>query len=303
MDGNDSEKKIVIVGGTGLVGRKLVKQLRENGHSVKVLTRNPKNENEYFWNPKERKMDESALIGVEILVNVSGDGIADKRWNDKRKKELYESRIGTNEFLFSKIDLMPELKLFVSSSGITCYGFDDSEKIYSENDPFGTDFISTLVKDWEKSADLFAVKCKVAKVRTAIVLDSDGGALAKMLPVINMRFGSPLGSGNQIVPWIHHEDLTRIFIHLMKNDLEGSFNASANCVSNRELTKTIAQVRNKPFWFPAVPAFLLKILFGEMSILLLKGVKVSNEKIKNSGFEFHYTELESALKNVLNPES
>lgn len=292
-------KNILIAGGTGLVGKRLQKELKLQGHSISILSRNPKGENQFFWNPAEGKMDESCLADVHVVINLSGAGIADQRWTDSRKKELHESRIGTNRFLFEKIDKMPKLEQFITSSGINAYGFDNDARIYIENDPFGTDYISQLVKEWEESADLFEEKCKVVKIRTAVVLDENGGALSKMLTPIKMGIGSPLGSGKQIMCWIHAIDLTRLFAHAIDRQLEGAYNAIGGYCSNKEFMKSIAVELNKPFWFPAVPAFTLKMLFGEMAILLLKGIKASNAKILSTDFTFQYSDLKAALKDIL----
>lgn len=292
-------KNILIAGGTGLVGKRLQKELQLLGHSVSILSRSPKGEDQFFWNPAEGKMDESCLGKVQIVINLSGAGIADQRWTDARKKELHESRIGANTFLANQIDKMPKLEQFITSSGINAYGFENAEKVYSENDPFGSDYVSQLVKEWEESADLFSGICKVTKIRTAIVLDANGGALSKMLTPIKFGIGSPLGSGEQFMCWIHSEDLARLFAHVIQHELEGAYNAIGGYCTNKEFMQSISTELKKPFWFPSVPAFALKMLFGEMAILLLKGMKASNEKILSTGFTFKYSNLHDALKNVL----
>ena len=132
-----------------------------------------------------------------------------------------------------------------------------------------------------------------------MVLDSAGGALNKMLPVIKMGIGSPIGSGKQFMPWIHSEDLVRIFAHVIDKQLEGTFNALSGAVTNREFMKTIAKTIKKPFWFPNVPSFVLRTMYGEMSLMLLYGVKASNQKICSTGFEFKFKELDKALQDVL----
>ena len=292
-------KNILIAGGTGLVGSKLVSILKEKGHTVSVLSRNPKVEGQFFWNPAEGKIDESRLKEVQVLINLSGAGIADKRWSTARKKELYQSRIGTNTFLFQKASEMPNLEQFITSSGINAYGFEDPKKWFVEDDSFGKDYISQLVKDWEESADLFQGVCKVAKIRTAVVLAKEGGALQKMLPPVKLGIGSALGAGDQTMCWIHADDLSRLFAHVIEFQLEGAYNALAGTCSNLEFTKNLAKVLQKPFWFPSVPAFMMQLLFGEMSIILLKGLKASNDKIKSTGFDFLYTDVKAALKTVV----
>lgn len=292
-------KNVLIAGGTGLIGRRLQELLAAEGHTVSVLTRKPLKANEYYWDPAKKEIDQKALTDVQVLINLSGAGIADSKWSAARKKELYNSRIGANEFLFAQADKMPLLEQFISSSGINAYGYDDGSREHVESDAFGTDYLSDLVRQWEESADLFRSKCKVAKIRTAVVLDPKGGALARMKGPIKAGIGSPLGSGEQQMPWIHYEDLVRIFQHVIDQQLEGAYNAVASNASNKAFMKTMATVLQKPFFFPMVPSFVLKIMFGEMADMLLKGAKGSNKFIRSTGYEFAFTDLEKALKDVL----
>jgi len=292
-------KNILIAGGTGMIGQRLVDSLKSKGYSVKILSRSPKGKDQFFWNPTSKEIDESCLSDVEVLINLSGAGIADKRWTAKRKEELVNSRIGTNSFLFSIVSKMPHLKHFISSSGINCYGYKEDARVHLESDPFGTDWLSGLVQEWEKSADLFGGHYKVAKIRTAVVFDKTGGALPRMLGPVKMGIGSALGSGTQNMPWIHAVDLVRLFEHVIEKELIGAHNALASSDTNKEVTRTMAEVLKKPFWFPAVPAFIMKLLFGEMASVLLLGLKASNEKIKATQFSFQFPELKGALKDVL----
>ena len=296
-------KKILIAGGTGFIGKSLVHELHNAGHEVRILSRKSDAANVYIWNPAKKEIDVTAFKDVQVLINLCGSGIADQRWTSERKKDLHESRIGTNALLFSKIEHMPALEQFICASGINAYGFDIDNVQHPETDPFGTDFLSDLVKEWEKSADVFAMKCPVVKVRTAVVLGREGGALKRMLPAIKMGIGSPLGSGNQYMPWIHVEDLVGFMIHAMNHQLEGAYNAVAQCDSNKTFMRTLAQQLKKPFFFPAVPAFVMRLLFGEMADVLLKGTSASNQKVIKSGFVFKYPTLVAALKNVVTSSS
>jgi uncharacterized protein len=291
---------ILIAGGTGLIGRKLETTLSEKGHRVFILSRNPRKENQHKWNPGQNEIDFPFFDQINVLINLSGEGIADKRWSAKRKKELYDSRIGTNVFLHSLVGRMPNLKQFISSSGINCYGYTNPEKVYQENDPFGKDYLSQLVKSWEESADLFVPKAKVAKIRTAVVLDKSGGALQKMSAAIKLGIGSPLGTGKQMMPWIHSEDLVDLFVHVIEHELQGAFNAVSHNHSNKDFMKAIAKTLGKPFFFPNVPSFAMKLLFGEMSSVLLDGLNASNDKIIKSGFNFRFKTLDAALQDLLN---
>ena len=292
-------KKILIAGGTGFIGKALVQELSQAGHDVRILSRKSGATNVFSWNPDQGEIDVAAFEGVQVLINLCGSGIAEQRWTKERKKDLLSSRAGTNAFLFSKIDHMPHLEQFISASGINAYGFDTSDVQHAETDPFGSDFLSHLVKEWENSADVFTAKCPVMKVRIAVVLGPDGGALKRMLPAIKLGAGSPLGTGKQFMPWIHAADLVGILIHAIDHQLSGAYNAVAMCETNRVFMKELAQELKKPFIFPAVPSFVLRALFGEMADVLLKGTSASNHKIKDTGYCFKYGSLAAALKNAL----
>jgi uncharacterized protein (TIGR01777 family) len=292
-------KTIVVAGGTGLIGKRLVNLLRDSGYKVNVLSRKPKNEGEFHWDPRESLIDESAISDASVFINLSGAGIADEKWTHNRKLYLQQSRVGTNVFLYGIREKMPKLEQFICASGINAYGFKDPSKVYVESDPYGGDFVSQLVKVWELSAEQFKSDVKVATVRTAIVLDGNGGALQKMVPIVKKGIGSALGSGEQMMPWIHTEDLVKMYLHIIEHQLEGPFNALASATSNKDFMHGIAKVLHKPFWFPKVPGFVMRMMYGEMSIILLNGIKASNEKINKTGFSFQYNNLEAALKETL----
>ena len=288
-------KHVLIAGGSGFIGVKLSSFLTENGYHVSILTRNPKEKNHFLWNPSEGVLDENCLGNVQILINLTGAGIADKRWTKARKKELLESRIGSNALLFQHASKMPKLEHFICSSGINSYGFDDSTHEHVETDPFGKDFLAQLVQKWEESTDLFQIHCGVTKVRTAVVLGREGGALPKFMKPVQWGVGSPLGTGKQFVPWIHVHDLLGIFHHVMDNQLLGVYNAVSGNVSNGELTHEIANVIHRKIWLPNTPAFFITMLFGEMSSMLLQGVCASNTKIIDSGYVFKFQNIRAAL--------
>jgi uncharacterized protein (TIGR01777 family) len=194
---------------------------------------------------------------------------------------------------------MPKLKQFITASGINCYGYGNPNREHLESDPFGKDFLSDLVKKWEESADLFEEKYIVTKIRTAVVLDKNGGALQKMLSPVQWGFGSALGTGKQYMPWIHAEDLANIYLHVVSHQLNGSYNALTGNVTNEFFTKSLASTMHKPFFFPKVPSIIMKMLFGEMSSVLLDGLKASNKKIKDTGFLFKHENLKNALADLL----
>jgi len=296
------EKRIVLIaGGSGLIGQEVQKELNSYGHEVKILTRKENPETPYFhWNPKKKEIDRVAIKGVQVIINLAGVGIADKNWTDKRKEAIFNSRIKPTQFLHEISQNMPALTQYISASGITCYGFEDPIKIYKESDDFGTDFLSTVVKRWEEVADLFSPQQKVAKIRTGVVLTEKGGALPKISRTIKNYVGSPLGSGEQKMPWITLKDIARIYTHAVNQQLNGEYNASSANISNEKLTKEVAKYLKKPLWLPNVPAFVLKLVLGEMSSLVLEGVRIDNSKILDTGFEFEHKTIEEALNYIYN---
>ncbi len=290
-------KQILIAGGSGLIGTALIKQLTSQGHRVSILSRQ-KNHEYVFWNLEEEIIDETKIQDVQILINLCGEGIADKNWSKSRKKALLNSRVDSTKLLLKYVDKMPQLEHYISASGITCYGFEEKLNGYEESDAFGDDYISNLVKLWEESADLFASKVPVSKIRTGIVLSDQGGAIEKMIKPMRFGLGAALGSGKQIIPWIHINDLSNMFAHIIEHSVEGVFNANADNNSNAEFMNTLASSIGKKNWLPAVPGFLLKMMLGEMATLLLNGVHVSNKKIQRTNFKFEYVELKDALNNL-----
>lgn len=292
-------KKIVVAGGSGLVGEALVNHLRELGHEVYVLSRTKSKEQfTLHWDPKQGVIDPIAIAGTEVLINLSGQGIADKRWTKERKQALITSRVEPTHFLFSSFKASKDLKHYISASGINCYPLDQTDKVFTENDELGTDFLSHVVKKWEESADQFEELCTVAKLRISVVLTQKGGALETIAKPIKLYVGSPLGSGKQWMPWITLFDLVRMFTHVMDHQLSGAFNALAKADSNKVFTQELAKALNKPLFLPNVPAFVLKLALGEMSTLVLEGVNASHEKIESTGFNFQFTDLDQAFQFI-----
>ncbi|SFT80809.1 hypothetical protein SAMN05216474_2447 [Lishizhenia tianjinensis] len=295
------KKKIVIAGGSGLVGQALQDFLRKEGHEVYVLSRSAKDKSNFLhWNPKRKEIAPAAIEGTQVLINLSGQGMADEKWTPARKKELLESRVLPTQFLYASFQKSKTLEQYISASGINCYPLNNYKKVYKEEDAYGDDFLSFIVKEWEKSADLFQNLCKVVKLRISVVLTPTGGALETIAKPIKMYVGSPLGSGKQWMPWITITDLTRMFGHAIDQQLEGAYNAIAHADKNKTFTKKLAKTLNKPLLMPKVPSFVLKLVLGEMSTMVLEGIQASNVKIKSTGFEFQYEALKPALAHVLN---
>ncbi len=287
---------ILIAGGTGLIGKRLTTHLESTGNVVFILTRKPTASNHIFWNPSTHEIDTTKLESTKHLINLCGASLAGKRWSHAYKKELLDSRIQPAQFLLANIQHFPKLSHYITASGINCYPLNQA-KVYTESDGFGTDFVSQLVKQWEETANLFSKHCLVSKIRISPVLDAQGGALVEIMKPIQAGFGAALGDGKQAMPWIHYEDLVGIFDFVLQHQLAGAFNAVAGTSTNKEFTAICAESISKKIWLPNLPAFMVKLLFGEMAILLLEGVKTSNETLIKAGFKFKYTELKAAISS------
>ncbi len=288
---------ILIAGGTGLIGKRLTTYLESTGNVVFILTRKPTASNHIFWNPSTNEIDTTKLETITHLINLCGASLAGKRWSNAYKKELLDSRIQPAQFLLANIQHFPKLSHYITASGINCYPL-NQPKIYTETDGFGTDFVSQLVKQWEETAELFSPHCLVSKIRISPVLDKQGGALVEIMKPIQAGFGAALGDGNQAMPWIHYVDLARIFDFVLQHQLAGAFNAVAETSTNKEFTAICAESISKKIRLPNLPAFMVKLLFGEMSMLLLEGVQASHEKLTKEGFTFKHTDLKEAISSL-----
>lgn len=299
-------KRVLITGGTGLIGSRLTELLLEKKYEVRYLSRSPgkvKDVEAFEWNVKKQSIDPNAIDGVMGIINLAGAGVAEKRWNQERKKVIMASRTRSTALLKDTLRSNPnEVKVVVSASGVNYYGYDTGGVFKKEGSRFGDDFLATVTKAWEAEADTISdLNIRVAKMRIGMVLSSEGGALEKMKKPIKYGFGAPLGTGDQYVSWIHIDDLCRMFIYAIENEnISGAYNAVApEPVTNKQLTKEIGIALGKPVFLPKVPAFALKLALGEMASIVLGGIKVSSEKIMSEGFEFKYPELKGALNNLL----
>lgn len=298
------KETVLITGASGTIARALSKRI-ENEYSVRFLTRKKEAENEFEWDLENHIVDEKAFENVDHIIHLAGANISEKRWTEERKKQLISSRTDSAKLILDTLKKKNiKLKSFISASGINFYGTETTEKIFTENDDPGKDFLSEVVIVWEKAADEFKEQNlaeRVVKVRTAVVLSKEEGALAKMMTPIKFGIGSPLGTGKQYMPWIHIHDIFSIYEFALKNpEVEGAFNASApEHTTNENLTKLIAKVLKKPLFMPNVPSLILKLIFGELANALLQGSRASSEKIQKAGFEFKFPNLENALKDLL----
>ena len=297
---------VLITGGTGLIGRHLTSLLLRNGYNVSVLSRNeiPDDKVRFFrWDPEKQTIDSHAVDYVDYIVHLAGANLGEKRWTSARKKEIIKSRTDSAKLLYGVIkDKGIRLKAFISASGISCYGTETSEKIFTEDDPPGNDFLSDVCRQWEEAASLFeASGVRTVKIRTAVVLEKTDSALAQLMGPAKFGFLVQTGSGDQYMPWIHIDDLCEVYLKMIKDHtMSGVFNAAApDFVNHRNFMKTLSDVMKKPVFPVPAPAFALKAVFGEMSGIILKGSRVSSEKLISAGYKFRFEHLDDALRDII----
>ena len=300
------DRKILITGGSGLIGKQLAKSLNAKGYDVVILGRKENLGAEipvYCWNIDQSFIDGKALEGVTDIVHLAGAGIADKPWTKQRKQELIDSRVKSAALLIDQIKKNGNrLNSFIGASAVGYYGAVTTEKIFTESDPSSGDFLGTCCKYWEDAyLPITESGVRTCVIRVGVVLARDGGALNKLAGPVRKGLATALGSGKQIVPWIHIDDVVGIFMKALEDDkMDGCFNAVApELVDNYQMTKSIAEKLSRPFFLPNVPTFVLKIILGEMSNIILEGSAVSADKIQSKGYQFKYTQLKTALDNLL----
>jgi hypothetical protein len=295
-------KKVLITGGTGLIGKRLSFLLASRGYEVRILSRNDSSNSVYktfVWNVTEQYINDSAFEGLNHIIHLAGAGIADKRWSEKRKKEIIASRVASTNLLYNTVKrLKTPLSSFISASATGYYGSVTTETIFEEIDKPAKDFLGKVCSLWENSIFQFnEIKIRTVAFRTGIVLAKNGGALKKMkTPIISL-----LGDGKQYMPWIHIDDLCELYIKAIEDtNFEGAYNAvSTEYQSNISFSKALAKIQKRLFIPIGAPKFILKLIFGEMSTIILNGSKVSASKIKQTGFKFKFETLEDSLKNLI----
>jgi hypothetical protein len=299
-------KKIILTGATGVIGKNIAGKLTQRGDEITIFTRSVEKAKkiipdaaEYIvWNP-EQDVWKPKLEGKDAVIHLAGENLMAKRWSQSHKNNIYYSRINTTRILVEAIERTIEKpKIFISASAIGYYG--NSEEPVTENSISGKDFLANVVKDWEnESKKIYRIGIRRVNIRTGIVLDKNEGALGRMITPYKFFVGGPLGSGKQWFPWIHIEDLTGIYLFALDNEnVHGILNAvSPNPLRMNEFCKTLGTVLNRPSLFK-VPAFLLKIIFGEGAEVLLNGAKVIPERTVKLGYVFNFERAEEALKNL-----
>lgn len=301
------EKKVLITGGTGLIGKRLTQMLLNKGYEVAFLSRKKASipsVQVFEWDISKGYVEEGALDNLHFLVHLAGTNVGEGRWTEERKKSILGSRTDSIRLIARKLAERPDKPVaFASASGISYYGQDTGDQRNTETTPHGNDFLSHVSIEWEKAADeVAALGIRTVKLRTGIVISKEGGAIPKMALPARFAVGAPLGSGKQWISWIHLDDMCEMYIEALENDnWQGAYNAvAAPPVTNEQLTKEICKVLSRPQWFPNVPAFALKLVFGEMAAVVLGGNYVVNERIeKETDFQYRYGHLEGALRAEL----
>ena len=294
-------KDIVLITGRGMISNKLALLLSKEGYSVRFLSRT-KAKDTFIWDINSKYIQEGAFDGVKHIIHLAGENISTGRWTKKKRNRIIESRVQSSQLIFEYLNQNNiNLDNFISASAIGYYGTFNSNKILNEKDNVGKDFLAEVCYKWEQMANQFTqVAVNTNIVRIGVVFDKDDGAFSKIVAPIKKGLGAILGSGKQYIPWIHIEDLMQIFLFLIKNNFNNEiFNAVApNFITNKELTKKIAFKLKKKLILPNIPKFALKIILGEMSSILLKGSRISSEKIIKVGYEFKYSAIEQLLDEL-----
>ena len=305
-------QRVLITGGTGLVGKRLTEMLLTSGYDVIILSRNSRQSDNprityAQWDIKSQTLDEPAITQAEYIINLAGAGVMDKTWSAAYKQEIIESRSKSSELLIKGLQIYKNnVKAVVSASAIGWYGKDakDSKHVKSfvENDPASDDFLGNTCRIWEESIEPVAARgIRLTRFRIGIVLSNEGGAFPEFTKPVKLGIAAILGNGKQVISWIHIDDLCRLFIYALTNDsIRGTYNAVApNPVTNKTLVLKVANLLRKTFFIPIhVPSILLKLMLGQRSIEILKSTTVDSSKIQKEGFTFNFPSIDEALKNL-----
>ena len=302
--------KVLITGGSGLLGNAISNILLKNNYEVVWLSReagtktmpNAQIIKKYKWDVEKQFIDEAAFENVEQIIHLAGAGIADKKWTDAYKNEIINSRIKSSELLFNYITkLNAPIKTFVGASAVGYYGAIQSEKLITEEERPYTDFLAQACIAWENSYKPIIDKgIRTPIIRIGVILSTHGGAYKKMIPPFKFNLGSSIGSGKQYLPWIHINDVANIFVHVLQNaSLNQTYNAVATeLVTMDTFTKQLAKSIHRLKFLPKVPTFILKLVMGESHLMVTEGLKISNQKIKTTGFKFEFESLSQALNDL-----
>jgi uncharacterized protein (TIGR01777 family) len=301
-------KKIIITGATGLIGKQLSKDLHVKGYELCIFTREPEKSTKVLpyatshvkWDINHPESWSKHINGANGIINLAGASIGDKRWTDKRKQVILNSRInGTAKLVEAVLKLDNPPKVFINASAIGYYA-DNGDKEVDETYPAGSGFLSEVCRQWEEAAQPVSAKSRLVIGRFGIVLSKEGGALAKMLTPYKFYIGGPIGNGRQWQSWIHIQDLCGLIIWALENEnISGVLNFTApNPVRMDNFSKILGNVMHKPSFF-RVPEFVLKLMMGESSEIVLKGNKILPKRVLELGYKYYFEDLQSALSDLM----
>jgi len=298
-------KIIGITGGTGFIGRHVSQKLLDAGHQVIVFSRGGKEAKGRLlyahWDPAEKQIDTAALTEIDGIIHLAGAGVVDKRWTAAYKKELIDSRVAATDFLVTQLKQHSNrCKSFVAASAIGYYGPDQRNGAFRETDPPYQDFLAKLCVDWEAASMKASPQFRTSIFRFGIVLGAESGAYPQLAAPLKMGIVPILGSGNQVMSWIHVEDIAGMIMSASLDEgYKGVFNAVApEPATNTTIMKTIAAIKGGRKLGIRVPAMILKVIMGESSSEVLKSCTVSSDKVQHQGYQFQYPELKMALEAV-----
>jgi uncharacterized protein len=302
----NSHFKVLIAGGSGLIGQKLTESLKSDGHEIAWLSRSSNSDTEirgFKWDINSQTIDEAALEWADIVIHLAGAGIADKPWTKTYREEIINSRVNsTNLFFkaFSKNDKLKPLH-FLAASAVGYYGDQPPEKIISEDHPPGEGgFLVETGKKWEAAINKVAEIVPTCWLRTGPVLSTEGGMIPKVLLPMKLGSAAYFGDGKQVLPWIHIDDLVAIYRFALHHQLNGPINATApHPVSNKEFTIAMKNARSSMAVVHPIPAFMLKIITGKLSEALLTGARVIPGRLMQQGFTFKFPDIDSALSDLM----
>lgn len=304
---------ILLTGGTGMIGTNLQRFLLEKNYTVIILVREEikeksihKNISYSKWNVEKKEIDKDAIASADYIIHLAGANVAEKRWTNKRKKEIVESRTQSAALLIRAMKEVPnKIKAVISASAMGWYGADTSESKqngFNEDAPAADDFLGSTVQVWEAGIKpVEQLNKRLTIFRFGIVLSNNGGALNEFKKPLKAGVAAILGNGNQMISWIHINDLCRLLLYAVEHEnISGIYNAVApKPVTNKALTLMLAETIRGKLYIPVyVPEFVLRLMMGEMSIEVLKSTTVNDDKIRKAGFTFLYPSIETALKNL-----
>ena len=300
-------KTILITGGTGLIGRYLIKSLSKDSNTIYVLTRSESrfenNVNFINWDPDSQRLDLSNIPAVDYIINLAGASIDGSRWTNSYKRKILESRLNSTSLLFKEIKKLKQKPSLYIGASATGFYKKNTKVAQVEEDYKGSDFLSDVVAKWEKESNNFMkYGIRTVLLRIGLVLSKDGGVLKKLYPIFKLFLGVSIGSGRQTISWIHIKDLVDFILKSIgDNKISGAYNLTApEVITNYKFTEELALVWKRPV-FPKIfkaPSLIVKLLFGEQSSLVLNGLNVSSKKIESTSFKFSFTNIKSALKDI-----